>query len=109
MVQRLTCKQVAALAYVLLPVTGAFAFLLSGSVRTRSHGLQAIVLGTVWPLLLFGASALTAVLTWVVAVVGALAWLAFLVLTAIGRDPKLPFVGKQLFALNGEDVLPSGE
>ncbi|MDQ3964310.1 MAG: hypothetical protein M3277_10430 [Actinomycetota bacterium] len=90
----------AALAYLLLPVTGAFAFLLSRSPRTRTHGLQAIVLGTLWPLALYGASALAAVLTRVVAAAGVLVWLAFLVLTALGRDPKLPFLGGRLFALS---------
>lgn len=90
----------AALAYVLLPVTGILTFLLSASPRTRAHGLQAIVLGTLWPLLLYAASALAADLTWVVAVIGAFAWLGFMVLTASGRDPKLPFIGGWLFEAN---------
>ena len=97
----------AALAYLLLPVTGALAFLLSASPRTKTHGLQAIVLGIVWPLLLYAASALTAVATWFVGLIGALAWLGFMVLTAAGRDPKLPVVGEWLFA-TAEDEVSAG-
>ena len=90
----------AALAYILLPVTGGLAFLLSASPRTRSHGLQAIVLGTLWPLALYAASAVAAALTWVVAAIGTLAWLGFIAFTAAGRDPKLPFIGAWLFETN---------
>lgn len=90
----------AALAYVLLPVSGALAFLLTGSTRVKAHGLQAIVIGTLWPVLLYGASAIAAALTWGVAVLGAVAWLGFLVLTATGRDPKLPVVGDWLFRVS---------
>ena len=98
----------AALAYVLLPLTGVLTFLLSGSARAKSHGLQAIVLGTLWPVMLYAASALMAVLTWVTAVAGAVTWLAFMVLTASGRDPKLPFIGQWLFEANEENVSNGG-
>lgn len=90
----------AALAYVLLPISGALAFLLTSSARVKGHGLQAIVIGTVWPSLLYGASAIAAALTWAVAVLGAVTWLGFLVLTATGRDPKLPVVGDWLFRVS---------
>ncbi len=73
---------------------------MSGSGRTRSHGLQAIVLGALWPVLLYGASTLSSVLTWVVTVLGGVTWLGFLILTATGRDPKLPMIGDRLFELN---------
>ncbi|HEV3471783.1 MAG TPA: hypothetical protein VG408_01070 [Actinomycetota bacterium] len=97
----------AALAYVLLPFSGGLAFLLSGSGRTRSHGLQAIVLGVLWPVLLYAASGLSSVLTWAIAVVGGITWLAFLILTATGRDPKLPVIGDRLFVLS-EDATNEG-
>lgn len=88
----------AALAYLFLPVSGALAFLLARSTRVRAHGLQAIVIGTLWALLLYGASAIAAALTWMVAVVGLIAWLGFALLTATGRDPKLPFLGEWFFS-----------
>ncbi len=87
----------AALAYLFLPVSGALAFLLARSARVKAHGLQAIVIGTVWALFLYGASAIAAALTWVVAVVGLIAWLGFGLLTATGRDPKIPVLGEWFF------------
>ena len=78
------------LAYVLLPLSGIAAFLAGGSVRTRVHGLQAILFGTLWPLALYGASELSAGATKVVFAVGALIWGIFLVGTLIGRDPMIP-------------------
>lgn len=98
----------AALAYLGLPVTGALALLLSGSARTRAHALQAIAIGTAWPLLLYAASVLARTLTWVVAVAGACMWLIFLIGTALGRDPKLPVLGDLFFGLYQEESLNEG-
>jgi uncharacterized membrane protein len=89
---------VAALAYVLLPVTGLAAYLKGPTPRTRFHGLQAIVFGAVWPLLLYAATWTTPVATQVVAIVGFLGWLTLIVATAAGRDLQLPFVGRRLRA-----------
>ena len=86
----------ATLAYLLLPLSGIAAFLGGGSVRTRMHGLQAILFGTLWPLALYGASEISAGATKVVFVVGALIWLVFLVGTLIGRDPMIPGMRKML-------------
>jgi hypothetical protein len=80
----------ATLAYVLLPLSGIAAYLGGGSVRTRMHGLQAIVFGTVWPLALYGASALSAGATKVVFAAGALIWAVLLIGTLVGRDPIAP-------------------
>jgi hypothetical protein len=80
----------ATLAYVLLPLSGIAAFLGGGSVRTRMHGLQAILFGTVWPLGLYGASAISAAITKLVFAVGALIWAVLLVGTLAGRDPIIP-------------------
>jgi uncharacterized membrane protein len=80
----------AALAYVLLPLSGLIAYALGSSPRVRLHGLQAIVFGAAWPAALFTASLISERATQVVFGLGALTWIALLVLTAAGRDPGLP-------------------
>jgi uncharacterized membrane protein len=87
---------VAALAYVLLPVTGLVAYLSGSSPRTRFHGLQAIIFGTVWPFLLYAATWTTPVVTQVVFLVGLLVWMALMAGAAFGRDFYLPLVGPGL-------------
>jgi uncharacterized membrane protein len=87
---------VAAFAYVLLPVTGLVAFLKGPSSRMRFHGLQAIVLGAAWPLLLYAATWITTVVTQVVFAVGLLVWMIFIIATAVGRDPGLPLIAGRL-------------
>jgi uncharacterized membrane protein len=89
---------VAALAYVLPPLSGLVAYLSSDSERIRWHGLQSVLLGVTWPVALFGAALLTPGVTQVVWVVGALAWLTLLVGAAVGRNPRLPGVGARLRA-----------
>ena len=86
----------AGLAYLLLPVTGLFAVLVAGSARARWHGFQAIAIGFLWPAVLYLSVLGPATLTRVVFAGGALVWLLFLVMTLIGRDPKLPVVGGYL-------------
>lgn len=86
----------AALAYSLLPVSGLLAFALARSERARFHGLQAIVLGAVWPVALYAASAVSALATRAVAGAGALVWVTMMVLTAVGRDVRLPLIGALL-------------
>jgi uncharacterized membrane protein len=80
----------AALAYVLLPLSGLIAYVLGSSPRVRLHGLQAIVFGAAWPAALFVASWISELATQVVFGLGALTWIALFVLTAAGRDPGLP-------------------
>jgi hypothetical protein len=80
----------ATLAYVLLPLSGIAAFLGGGSVRTRLHGLQAILFGTVWPLGLYGASSISSTMTKLVFAAGVLIWAVLLVGTLAGRDPIIP-------------------
>jgi uncharacterized membrane protein len=86
----------AALAYVLLPISGLIAFLRGSTARTRFHGLQAIVVGAVWPVLLYAATWTTPVVTQVVAAVGGLVWVTLVVTAALGRDLHLPVVGSRL-------------
>jgi uncharacterized membrane protein len=75
-----------ALAYVLLPVSGMLAYFNGTSARMRFHGLQAIVLGALWPAALYGGSAISPTATRAVAVVGAALWLLLMVTAALGRD-----------------------
>ena len=86
----------AALAYLLLPVSGLAAYLKGNSGRIRFHGLQAIALGLAWPAALYGCTFLTPGATQLCALVGAVVWLGFLAATALGMNPRFPFVGKAL-------------
>jgi uncharacterized membrane protein len=87
---------VAALAYVLLPVSGLIAYLTGSTPRTRFHGLQAIALGAVWPILLYAATWTSPGVTQVVFLFGLLSWIALLVAAALGRDLELPLLGSRL-------------
>jgi uncharacterized membrane protein len=99
----------AALAYALLPLSGLIAYSMGTSERVRFHGLQAIVVGLAWPLLLYAASALAPIATQIVFALGCLVWLWLFVASAIGRDPALPFLGRRLARATGADPLPGSE
>ena len=86
----------AALAYVLLPVSGLLAYSLGSTPRLRFHGLQAVVLGFIWPLALYAGSFVSPVLTQLVFATGIAIWLWLFVATLSGRDPGLPVVGDTL-------------
>jgi uncharacterized membrane protein len=94
----------AALAYLLLPLTGMLAYFSGRSPRTRWHGLQAIVIGAVWPAFLYIASASNDSLVLPVAVVGSAIWLLFLAGAAIGRDPSIPWLGRRLRELATDEL-----
>ncbi|HYP24177.1 MAG TPA: hypothetical protein VEV43_11435 [Actinomycetota bacterium] len=94
----------AAIAYVLLPVTGLLAYFSGRSPRVRWHGLQAIVLGALWPALLYLAAAANESLVLPVAVAGAAVWLLFLAGAALGRDPSLPWLGPKLKELATDEL-----
>ena len=89
----------AALAYLLPPVTGLAAYLGGRDERVRFHGLQSIVLGTLWPTAMIAASWVTPGATQVAGALGALAWAMFLGGAALGRDPRWPLAGRALRAL----------
>ncbi len=86
----------AALAYLLLPVTGLAAYLLSNSPRMRMHGLQATRVGAAWPAAIYAGSAVSAAGARIAFAAGALTWIALLVGTALGKDPRLPVIGRHL-------------
>jgi uncharacterized membrane protein len=86
----------AGLAYLLLPVSGLLAYFRGTAARVRFHGLQAILIGLVWPVVLILCSKLTPGATQIAFGAGTLVWLGFMVLTSAGRNPSLPFVGGPL-------------
>lgn len=94
---------VAALAYVLLPLTGTCALLLARSARVRLHGAQAIVVGLGWGGALYGASLTSAAVTRVVWGIGALVWVGLLIGTALGKDPVVPGLRGLLEAATATD------
>ena len=86
----------AALAYLLLPVTGLFAYFGSASPRVRFHGLQAVLIGFLWPAAIYALSAVSegaALAAWLG---GAAVWLVLMLTTAAGLDPHLPVIGRYL-------------
>lgn len=80
----------AALAYVLLPLSGVIAFLIGPSVRIRFHGLQAIAVGAVWAVAAYVASWIAPLVTVAVFLTGAALWLILLISSLVGRDIRLP-------------------
>ena len=94
----------AALAYLVLPVTGAIAYFSGQTPRTRWHGLQAIVLGALWPAAMYLAAAAGDALVAPVTIAGAAVWLLFLAGAAIGRDPSLPWLGPKLRELATDEL-----
>lgn len=73
-----------------------FAYLKGSSARVRFHGLQAVVIGLLWPVALYAASVLSARVTQAVFLIGVVVWLGFLVAALVGRDPRLPVVSRSL-------------
>jgi uncharacterized membrane protein len=94
----------AGLAYLLLPVTGLLAYFSGKTPRVRWHGLQAVVLGALWPALLYLAAASAEALVLPVTVAGATVWLLFLLAAAAGRDPALPWLGPKLKELATDEL-----
>jgi len=94
---------VAALAYLLLPVSGLAAYLTGRSPRMRFHGLQAIALGFLWPAALYLCTFLSPRATQVCAALGAAVWLGFLAATAYGLNPRFPVAVRYLQRLAEDD------
>jgi hypothetical protein len=99
---------VAALAYLVPPLSGLAAYFAASSARVRWHGLQAILLGLVWPAAMYLGAAVSPGVTQSVTGVGVLAWLVFMAATALGRDPRWPFVGAWLRRLAADPPGGSG-
>jgi hypothetical protein len=75
----------AALAYLVPPLTGLWAFARGADVRTKAHGFQSIVLGALWPIGLYVGSWITPGATQAIFVIFAAAWLALMLSAALGR------------------------
>jgi uncharacterized membrane protein len=86
----------AALAYILLPISGVLAYFNASEARIRFHGLQAIALGLLWPLALYGASAISVGASQAVWGLGAVVWLLMMVFAGIGKDLRIPLLGSML-------------
>jgi uncharacterized membrane protein len=89
----------AALAYLLPPLSGLLVYSMGRDQRARFHGLQAVVFGFLWPAAIYGGSLAGPTGTRVVFALGALVWIALLGMTALGRDPRLPG-GRRLRSLS---------
>lgn len=96
----------AALAYLAPPVSGLIAFLAGTEGRVRFHGLQAIVLGTVWPAAIYLGSVVSPSVTRVAFFAGACVWVVMFVSTALGRDLGLPGISGRLRDLVAYRVEP---
>ena len=89
----------AALAYLVPPVSGLIAFLTAAEGRVRFHGLQSIALGTAWPAAIYLGSAVTPALTRIAFFAGACVWIVMLVSAALGKDLGLPGFSERLRAV----------
>ena len=96
----------AALAYLLPPITGLFAYLLGSRERTRRHGLQSVAFGLLWPAALYGAAALSPRAAQVGFAAGGLVWVGLLLTTAVGLDLHIPGTSRWLGAAATDS--PSG-
>lgn len=86
----------AALAYLLLPVTGMIAYFGGGSARARFHGIQAVLYGVAWPALIYAASWIAETATRIVFVVGVLLWAVLIAATAAGKNPSVPGLARHV-------------
>ena len=86
----------AALAYVFPPLSGLVAYVKGSTVRTRFHGLQAVILGLLWPLSFFAGSYVSPGVTQAAFFVGLALVMLFLAVTALGKDPRIPLASRWL-------------
>ena len=91
-------------AYLLSPVSGLIIFLVARSPRARFHGLQSVVVGTLWPVGLYIGAYITPGVTQLVAVVVIVSWVVLVSGTAVGRDPRLPWVGRSMAQIAGYEA-----
>jgi predicted phage tail protein len=83
---------VAALAYLFLPISGSIAFFGGRRERVRRHGLQAILLGALWPGAMYVCSAISPGATQAAFLAGGLVWVTVMLAAAFGVDLWLPGV-----------------
>ncbi|MDQ3785143.1 MAG: hypothetical protein M3360_09785 [Actinomycetota bacterium] len=86
----------AALAYLLLPISGGIAYFFAKSPRVRLHGLQAALLGALWPAALYAGARVSPGVTQAVFVVMGVIWLVVMASAAVGKDLWFPGLGRLL-------------
>lgn len=86
----------ATLAYLFPPLTGLAVYFVATSPRERFHGLQAIALGLLAAVSLYAASAISSDLTPFVFALWVLVWLILIVTSLLGRDARVPLLGRLL-------------
>ena len=86
----------ATFAYVFPPLSGLIAYFAGSDERARLHGLQAILLGILWPASLWVLSWVSVAATQIAFLLWVLVWLLLLIASAFGRDLTVPGVGKRL-------------
>ncbi|MDQ3753032.1 MAG: hypothetical protein M3333_09130 [Actinomycetota bacterium] len=86
----------AALAYLLLPISGGIAYFFARTPRVRLHGAQAVLLGALWPAGLYAGARVSPGVTQAVFVVMGVIWLVVMSLAALGKDLWLPGMGRLL-------------
>jgi hypothetical protein len=84
---------VAALAYLLPPVSGGIAYFFAGTPRVRLHGVQAVLLGALWPAGLYAGAQISPGATQAVGVFMGVVWLTVTAAAALGKDLWLPGLG----------------
>ena len=95
----------AALAYLFLPISGLVAYLKGSTPRVRFHGLQAILFGALWAVLLYAATWTTPVVTQLIFAAGLILWILLMAAAALGRDIELPIARDALRSV--ADVPPT--
>lgn len=86
----LRLPEVAALAYLLPPISGGIAYFAARTARTRLHGLQAAILGALWPAALYAGARVSPGVTQAVGVVMGVVWLVVMITAAAGKDLWFP-------------------
>lgn len=94
----------AVLAYLLPPISGLLAYLKGGTDAVRFHGLQSVLLGVLWPALLFGCSEVSPTATRVAAAVGAGSWIMLAVVAGAGGRPVIASVANRIERAVGRSV-----
>jgi hypothetical protein len=92
----------AALAYVFPPLSGLAAYVWGSRDRTRWHGLQAVLLGALWPAALVACSLWTPGATQVAFFAGLGIFVLLFATTLFGGDLLVPGLGRRLRAWAAE-------
>ena len=98
----------ATLAYLFPPLTGLAVYFVADTARERFHGLQAIALGLLAALTLYGASAISSSITPFVFGLWVLMWVALIVTSLIGMDVRIPGLGRLLQRASIDDPRARG-